>query len=68
MVGRSRVSGTGLGLWIARELVAAGRGRLTAANRAGGGSVFTIVVPTLADRDEHEHARESQDAASNLDE
>jgi two-component system, OmpR family, sensor histidine kinase KdpD len=42
--GRSRPSGTGMGLWITRELLAAEGGAISVANRPGGGSVFTIVV------------------------
>ena len=34
--------GTGLGLWISRTLVQRYGGDLTAANRAGGGAVFTV--------------------------
>ena len=37
--------GLGLGLAIARHLVEAHRGRIDAANRPGGGAVFTIVLP-----------------------
>ena len=52
MTGRSRPSGTGLGLWIARELVAAARGRVSVANRPNGGAVFTILVSTQPERDD----------------
>jgi signal transduction histidine kinase len=38
--------GLGLGLAIARHLVEAHRGRIDAANRAGGGAIFTVVLPT----------------------
>lgn len=38
--------GLGLGLAIARHLVEAHRGRIAAANRAGGGAIFTVVLPT----------------------
>jgi two-component system sensor histidine kinase KdpD len=41
----ARVSGTGMGLWIARGLLAAEDGRIWADNRAGGGAEFTIAVP-----------------------
>ena len=37
--------GLGLGLAIARHLVEAHGGRIDAANRAGGGAVFTVVLP-----------------------
>jgi len=52
MAGRDRPSGTGLGLWIARELLAAGRGRVCVANRPNGGAVFSILVPAPSDRDD----------------
>lgn len=42
---RHRTSGTGMGLWIARGLLAAEHGRMWAENRSGGGAEFTIVVP-----------------------
>lgn len=40
-----RVSGTGMGLAIARGLLAAEHGRIWAENCPGGGARFTIVVP-----------------------
>jgi two-component system sensor histidine kinase KdpD len=42
---RSRASGTGMGLWIAREVLAVERGRVWAENCQDGGAQFTIVVP-----------------------
>jgi two-component system sensor histidine kinase KdpD len=42
---RSRASGTGMGLSIARGLLAVERGRIWGANRPEGGAQFTIVVP-----------------------
>ena len=42
---RSRTSGTGLGLWIVRGLLAAGRGRVWAESCPDGGAQFTIAVP-----------------------
>ena len=42
---KRRASGTGMGLWIARGLLAAERGRVWAENCADGGAQFTIVVP-----------------------
>jgi two-component system sensor histidine kinase KdpD len=41
----SRASGTGLGLWIARGLLAGAGGRIWAENCPDGGARFTIVVP-----------------------
>ncbi len=40
-----RPDGTGLGLWISRGLVERYGGDIRAANRAGGGAVFTILLP-----------------------
>lgn len=42
---KARASSTGMGLWIARGLLAAEGGTLTAANATPAGAVFTIVVP-----------------------
>ena len=42
---RARASGTGMGLWIARGLLAVEGGRVWAENCADGGARFTIVVP-----------------------
>jgi signal transduction histidine kinase len=41
---RLHASGTGMGLWIVRGLVAAAHGRVTAENCADGGARFTIQV------------------------
>ena len=41
--------GTGLGLAISRTLIQAQGGRIMARNRAGGGSVFEIVLPARTD-------------------
>ncbi len=40
-------SGLGLGLYIARELIAAHGGRITAASKEGKGATFTIRLPLL---------------------
>jgi two-component system sensor histidine kinase KdpD len=40
-----RASGTGMGLWIVRGLLAVEHGRVWAENCEGGGAQFTIVVP-----------------------
>jgi two-component system NtrC family sensor kinase len=37
--------GTGLGLYVSREIMEKGGGRLTAANRPEGGAVFTLYLP-----------------------
>ena len=37
--------GTGLGLAIVKHLVGLHGGRVTAANRPGGGAVFTVELP-----------------------
>jgi two-component system, OmpR family, sensor histidine kinase KdpD len=44
---RRRASGSGMGLSIARGLLAAERGRIWAENCAGGGASFTIAVPAV---------------------
>jgi signal transduction histidine kinase len=44
---KGRASGTGMGLWIARGLLAAEQGRVWAENCPDGGAQFTIVVPAL---------------------
>jgi two-component system sensor histidine kinase KdpD len=41
----TRRSGTGMGLWIARSLLAVEQGRIWAENYPDGGARFTIVVP-----------------------
>ncbi len=46
---RTRTSGTGMGLWIARGFLAAQHGRVWADNAAGGGAVFSIAVPSTDD-------------------
>lgn len=42
---KGRASGTGMGLWIARGLLAIERGRVWAENCPDGGAQFTIMVP-----------------------
>ncbi|MEV6342923.1 PAS domain-containing sensor histidine kinase [Actinoplanes sp. NPDC051851] len=42
-----RISGTGLGLYIVRELARANQGDIEYRPRPGGGSIFTIVLPGL---------------------
>jgi two-component system, OmpR family, sensor histidine kinase KdpD len=41
----TRTSGTGMGLWIVRGLLAAEGGRVWAENRPHGGAQFTMIVP-----------------------
>jgi two-component system, OmpR family, sensor histidine kinase KdpD len=45
---KSRTSGTGMGLWIVRGLLAAENGRVWAENCADGGTQFTLTVPAAA--------------------
>ena len=45
IAGKQRAVGTGMGLSIARGLIAAEHGRIPAENRPGGGAQFTIGVP-----------------------
>ena len=42
---KANTSGTGMGLWIARGLLAVEGGRVWAENAADGGAQFTIAVP-----------------------
>jgi signal transduction histidine kinase len=42
---RPGTSGTGMGLWIARGLLTAQKGRIWAENAPDGGAVFTVTVP-----------------------
>jgi two-component system sensor histidine kinase KdpD len=49
---KARVSGTGMGLWIVRGLLAAERGRVWAENCPDGGAQFTIAVPVGVKRHE----------------
>ena len=45
-------SGTGIGLYVARELVRAMGGSLEAITRPGGGAVFRLTLPRFADEEE----------------
>jgi two-component system sensor histidine kinase KdpD len=45
MAAKKRTSGTGMGLWIVRGLLAVERGRVWVDNGPEGGARFTIVVP-----------------------
>jgi two-component system, OmpR family, sensor histidine kinase KdpD len=48
----SHMSGTGMGLWIVRGLLAAVRGRVWAENHPEGGALFTMVVPAAVREEE----------------
>ncbi|MFD7712012.1 ATP-binding protein [Streptomyces sp. NPDC059786] len=52
---RTRSEGSGLGLAIATENVRLHGGTVRAANRPGGGAVFTVVLPLRRDDTDHEH-------------
>jgi K+-sensing histidine kinase KdpD len=45
---KPRASGTGMGLWIARGLLAVQDGRIWAENCPDGGARFTILIPATA--------------------
>jgi two-component system, OmpR family, sensor histidine kinase KdpD len=49
---RARTSGTGMGLWIVRGLLAREGGRVWAENRPDGGAQFSIVVPAAVRTEE----------------
>lgn len=40
-----RISGTGLGLYIVRQIVEAHRGAITVSNALGQGTTFTVTLP-----------------------
>lgn len=44
----SAVPGTGLGLYLARSIIARHAGTLSFADREGGGTVFTVSLPGTA--------------------
>lgn len=48
---RPGISGTGMGLWIARGLLAAQKGWIWAENAPDGGAVFTVTVPAATRKD-----------------
>jgi two-component system sensor histidine kinase KdpD len=54
--GSDRVGGTGLGLWIAKNLVEAVGGVISAANRPDGGAEFAISLPASSPRDKPDDA------------
>ena len=51
---RTRASGTGMGLWIARGLLAAEQGQVWAENLPDGGAQFTICVPVAVAKTDEE--------------
>ena len=44
----TKAQGTGLGLWLVRRLALGAGGDLSAVDRAGGGAVFTVRLPSAA--------------------
>ncbi len=49
----TKPGGTGLGLWIAQQIVTAHGGTIQAANAAEGGAVFTVRLPLRAEDGSH---------------
>ena len=49
----TRMAGAGLGLAIVRNLVNVLSGEIAVANRAGGGAMFTVLLPLLEEPSEH---------------
>jgi signal transduction histidine kinase len=46
---RQHLSGLGLGLWVAREIIVAHGGTITVASKPGSGSTFTVLLPLAQD-------------------
>jgi signal transduction histidine kinase len=46
--GRSTIRGTGLGLYLAREIMTAHHGRIVASTNGGAGATFTFTMPLVA--------------------
>jgi two-component system sensor histidine kinase FlrB len=44
----NRVTGTGLGLAIAQNAIRSHRGEITVQNKAEGGALFTVALPSMA--------------------
>lgn len=49
----TKAEGSGLGLWIAQQIIAAHGGTIRAANAPGGGAVFTVRLPLRRKNREH---------------
>jgi signal transduction histidine kinase len=60
---QTRASGTGMGLWIARGLLAAEQGHVWADNCPDGGAEFTVAIPALTGSAERTTAH-SDDAST----
>jgi two-component system sensor histidine kinase KdpD len=54
-----RVAGTGLGLSISKGIVEAHGGHIAAQNRSGGGTIISLVLPTI---EQHQGVRKKSDA------
>jgi two-component system sensor histidine kinase HydH len=49
----TKEDGSGLGLWIVRQIAVAHRGTISAANGRGGGAVFTLMLPLESEEGSH---------------
>ena len=48
--GHPEIEGTGLGLWIAKQLITRMKGEMTVESKRGEGSVFTVLLPVAKKR------------------
>ena len=62
---KARASGTGMGLWIVRGLLAVEHGRVWAENCPDGGAQFTIVVPAAVRHGHGQRGARMTDALAN---